>query len=175
MFLALVFPSSSFVNFYYHFYLYLVVMFFLLYSLWHQPGNQGQGVRGHFAWRVHVQESSAHLFCLYHCKNWRDCDSRSVMGHVKTMPLQVSLLSLLPHTGAPAKSVDVYLCTLLADTFVYNNSVQTKIHSDLPCFVIHLSLFFIYIHVRKLPITRLEVYIPLKYCKASIFESCETL
>lgn len=107
--------------------------------------NQGQGVRGHFAWRVHVQESSAHLLCLYHCKNWRDCDSRGVMGHVKTMPLQVSLLSLLPHTGAPAKSVDVYLCTLLADTFVYNNSVQTKIHSDLPCFVIHfVFVFFIY-------------------------------
>lgn len=100
------------------------------------------------------------------------------MGHVKTMPLQVSLLSLLPHTGAPAKSVDVYLCTLLADTFVYNNNVHTKIHSDLPCFVIHFVLVFfiyIYIHVRKLPITRLEVYIPLKYCKASIFESCETL
>lgn len=97
------------------------------------------------------------------------------MGHVKTMPLQVSLLSLLPHTGAPAKSVDVYLCTLLADTFVYNNSVQTKIHSDLPCFVIQFVLVFLYIHVRKLPITRLEIYIPLKYCKASIFESCETL
>lgn len=78
-------------------------------------------------------------------QNWRDCDRRGVMGHVKTMPLQVSLLSLLPHTGAPAKSVDVYLCTLLADTFVYNNSVQTKIHSDLPCFVIHFVLvFYIY-------------------------------
>lgn len=90
------------------------------------------------------------------------------------MPLQVFILSLFSHTGAQAKSMDVKLCTLIADTFVYNNNVQTKIHSDLPCFVIHFVLVF-FIHVRKLPITRLEVYIPLKYCKASIFESHETL
>lgn len=92
------------------------------------------------------------------------CSQKSSLGVRKaTNPLLL--------TAVLQKPVDAFvLCTfpqtLLQITLLY------IIHSDLPCFV-KLFSSWIFLYVWKLPIIRLEVYIPFKYCKASIFQSCD--